>query len=489
MSNSESNPDLPASSAYVSTYLSIHEVEGLIKAYEIKPTAENLSTLISFLLSFAFSPEEGWVIKYAHDNERKQNNYFIMKVNKEGTHKDNKRTLTLHTLVKVISNLADPFPEEWEQTVPNLGSAPMNEDRCWAILIRGLEVRLLEYHRDQEPGARVIPCDFVIENKSCETVHIRNNVTEVNSILTLLPGKWPTPLSATELTNLASQHKAAKARDSETESSSDKILESSKSTLSETRKAPTPEAKPTIDSQAVSEIMVPASQVKQAAAETKSTISLPKVTPKAKPATQSETFAPDKSTAPMQDLTKDLMKEELNKTGLTKVQSDKAKVVAQDKPDPQNKATKFKDFSQFKPTSQGRINPQAQEKIAARLKSMTDELTKEDFKIDVKAKIQSDKAEAAGSLEAANKTKLVAQDKASAESDTTAPTKTSFQPKSAAGNESSQKDFLGQARKLAQLKPKAAIQPTASPQTKPTAPDETTPSTAVSPKSKGDDDG
>lgn len=235
MSNPGSNPRRAPSRVYDSTYLAISEIEELVKAYETEQTAPKLETLTSFLLAFAFNTDDGWSTKIEHDKERKQINYYVVKV--EG--KDNKRTL--HTIAKVVPSPVEPFPKDWEQTMHNLRTAPMNEDRCWVILIRGLEVRLIEYHRAHEPGVRMIPCDFMIEGRSSETVHIRTNDTEVNSILTRLPLQWPEPLSEIELTCLAVQLKATRIKSNETESFlSDDSLKSSKPTLSDGLKVKIP---------------------------------------------------------------------------------------------------------------------------------------------------------------------------------------------------------------------------------------------------------
>lgn len=200
MSNTEETADWAASSVYDFTYLKFPQIEERIKAYESEPTAHSLNSLASFLLAFAFDPKDDWIIKYDHDEELGHTNFYTMKVDKNSP-SDNNRTL--HTLVKVILNPTDPFPGGWDRTIYDLENAPMIGNRCWAMLIRGLEIRLLEYHRDQKPRARAIPCDFIIESQSFETIHIRNNCTQVNNILARLPGEWPKPLNEVELTRLA----------------------------------------------------------------------------------------------------------------------------------------------------------------------------------------------------------------------------------------------------------------------------------------------
>jgi hypothetical protein len=488
MSKPEAKSDGTSSGIYASTYLSIPEVEKLVRAYEESPIAHNLGTLISFLLALAFNLEGGWVIKYDSDNQRKQTNYYVMKVNKKDTDRDNNKSL--HTLVKVILNPDDSFPKEkeWERSIHGLENAPMNEDRCWVILIRGLELRLLEYHRDQKPGIRAIPCDFFIEGQTCETVHIRSNVTEVNNVLARLPGHWPEALSATELVGLAAQLKAAE-QVAETKSSSDNGWEPPESILVEAHEeAFSHTVKPTADSG--DEVLAVASQLKHAA-ETKPTAPRSGVAPKAKPDAQSETFALDEATAEIRGFTKDVT-EGLDNAGRAKAQSDIAKVLLQDKQTPQDKASQIEFRTQVKPNppSQDSIDPQdllTQVEIIARLKSMADEKTKEDFKNAVKAKIQLNEKLKIQCDEARAAARLEAQDKASIQPSIATPVKTSSQPKPA-GNGSSKADFFAQARKLAQLKSNAAMRTKPVPQAKPTAHNETHPSGAISPKSKSDKD-
>jgi hypothetical protein len=376
--------------------------------------------------------------------------------------KDNKRIL--HTIAKVVPSPVEPFPKDWEQTIHNLRTAPRNEDRCWVILIRGLEVRLIEYHRAHEPGVRMIPCDFMIEGRSSETVHIRTNDTEVNSILTRLPLQWPEPLSEIELTCLAVQLKATKIKSNETESFlSDTSLKSSKPTLSDGLKVKTTiGVKPTADSQAVLEV---------------------------KAASKAETFTHDEASAEMQDLAKNSTEE----PGSTGWSNKKPNVVAQDTFALQDKAAApivirahSTGTSQLKPTSQTRIDPKdplTREKLMARLKSIKEEQTKDNFKKAVKAKIDAEEAAAA-----ANMTKSAAQDEAPAQSSAATTTKTSPQPKAAPGNVSSQPDRFSQAKKLAQLKSKAAMRTKVMTQAKPTAQNENTPSGAIPFKSKSGND-
>ena len=183
------------------TYLNIRAIERLIKNYEEQTIADNLFSLVCSLLTFAFDPKDNWVSEYRRDEKKNHLNVFLVKIDKNGN-EGNEDSGFLHTMVKVIFNSKDPFPEELNCAMARLDQAPMSGNRCWGILIRGLELRLIEYHRDQRPGLREIPCDFVIDGKVTETVHIRNNPREVHNILTRLPGQWPQPLSDSERRSL-----------------------------------------------------------------------------------------------------------------------------------------------------------------------------------------------------------------------------------------------------------------------------------------------
>jgi hypothetical protein len=475
MSNPQVQLDATASGIYT-TYLSYPEVEKRIRAYEKGSTASNLEILVTLLMSFAFNIEDSWIIKDDADNERKHTNYHIWKINKNEADKDNNKTL--HTLVKVILDPTDPFPNEWEQTIPDLHNAPMKEDRCWVILIRGLELRLLEYHRDQKPGIRAIPCDFETDGRMCETVHIRDNVTEVGSILDLLPYQWPAALSDVEIIRLEARLKAVDLGDG-SECSTDIGWGLPESTLIEEVSSSLDVQLDTTSTDAIDVTSV-ASQVEDAA-ETNSTASQSGLALNAQPVGQTKALEPDEATA----------------KGPTKVELDKVKAT------PRDKAPQLKIRTQFDttPTPPAKIGPQdplAQAKMTARLKSVADEKTreifkkaaiqaktqsdaktKEDFKSAVKARIQSDGAQA---------THSTGENKARDQPSTaTAKSKTSRQPKPA-GKQPSKPGLSAQAKKLAQLKANAANKIKPAPQAKSTDKDEVTSEEWVSRKRKGDKD-
>lgn len=208
MADAAIDPDLNDSSTFDATYLKLPHIEGLIKTYEDVPNAVNLCLLVSSLLSFAFDPKHGWDLKYDQDEKHNHTNFYLVKVEE----KPNEQVRTLHTVIKVILNPDDPFMERWDHTIAGLDTAPMLGNRCWAILIRGLDVKLTEYHRDQEPGLREIPCDFTIDGELHETVHIRNNPAQVNCILKRLPDQWPQELTELERVRMANQARIAKAK-------------------------------------------------------------------------------------------------------------------------------------------------------------------------------------------------------------------------------------------------------------------------------------
>jgi hypothetical protein len=202
-------------------------IEELIKAYEDEPTPKNLGILISSLLAFAFDAKNDWIVKYDRNEELNHINFFVMKVDPS---KPDDKSRTLHTIVKVILNVIDPFPTEWESSIGGLDRAPMSGDRCWVVHVRGLDVRLMEYHRSQEPDLREVPCDFTLEGKIRETVNIRANPVQVNNILTRLPGQWPEPLSELELASLTLRLKAASIKAPENDQpSNDSISPNSES--------------------------------------------------------------------------------------------------------------------------------------------------------------------------------------------------------------------------------------------------------------------
>jgi hypothetical protein len=171
-------------------YLSLPAIAEFINAYEDKPTAENVKIMVSGILTYAFDWNDGWVLKWQEDEENNQSNCFIVKVAGEDR--------SLHTIVKVIHDKSAQIQDDWDQSVPRLLSAPLPNERCWAILIRGLKVRLYEYHRDQGAEHRLVPCDFKVKDKMRQTVHIRKNADAVNNILTGIPNQVPQPLDEYE---------------------------------------------------------------------------------------------------------------------------------------------------------------------------------------------------------------------------------------------------------------------------------------------------
>ncbi|CAI7574912.1 unnamed protein product [Penicillium glandicola] len=167
-------------------YLSFPAIAEFINAYEEKPTAENHKIMVSGLLTYAFDSNEGWVLKWQDDEENNHSNCFIVKATAEAK--------ILHTVVKVILDRSASIQQNWDQSVPRLIGAPLPNERCWAILIRGLKVRLYEYHRDQKDDYRLVPCDFKIHDKIKHAIHLRKNADAVNNIFTSIPGQVPQPL-------------------------------------------------------------------------------------------------------------------------------------------------------------------------------------------------------------------------------------------------------------------------------------------------------
>lgn len=171
-------------------YLSLPAIAEFITAYETKPTAENAKIMVSGLLAYAFDSNDGWVLKWQEDEENNHSNCFVVRAVGEDR--------SLHTIVKVILDPAGSIKDKWDQSVPRLSSAPLPSERCWAILIRGIKVRLYEYHRDQEPDDRLVPCDFKLADKTRHAVHIRKNADAINNLLTSIPNQVPLPLEEGE---------------------------------------------------------------------------------------------------------------------------------------------------------------------------------------------------------------------------------------------------------------------------------------------------
>lgn len=171
-------------------YLSLPAIAEFITAYETKPNAENAKIMVSGLLTYAFDSNDGWVLKWQEDEENNHSNCFIVRAVGEDR--------SLHAIVKVILDPSGSIKDNWDQSIPRLISAPLPSERCWAILIRGVKVRLYEYHRDQKPDDRLVPCDFKIADKAKHAVHIRKNADAINNLLTSIPNQVPLPLEEGE---------------------------------------------------------------------------------------------------------------------------------------------------------------------------------------------------------------------------------------------------------------------------------------------------
>lgn len=176
-------------------YLALPAIADFIVQYEQTPTTENLKTMITCLLTYGFDPENGWFMKWQEDEENGHSNCFVMKI--VGDEK------ILHTIVKIVHDQNGSHSDTWDQSIPQLLTAPLPDDRCWAILVHGMKVRLYEYHRNQNPDACLVPCDFKINDKLKHAVHIRKNASEVQNILIGIPVQHPRPLENLELEGLS----------------------------------------------------------------------------------------------------------------------------------------------------------------------------------------------------------------------------------------------------------------------------------------------
>ncbi|KAJ5555635.1 hypothetical protein N7461_004105 [Penicillium sp. DV-2018c] len=165
------------------TYLTRPAIADLITTYEQDPTPANVKNLVKGLIDFAFTPKEKWDLKEFPDEERNHHNYFVMKNGDNGK--------TLHTIIKISFDPEAAYDNQWDLCIPVLSGAPMENERCWALLVRGLKVRLYEYHREEQEGHRLVPCDFKLAGKWKHTVHIRKNSKEVQTILTCVPTYLP----------------------------------------------------------------------------------------------------------------------------------------------------------------------------------------------------------------------------------------------------------------------------------------------------------
>ncbi|KAJ5520465.1 hypothetical protein N7463_000918 [Penicillium fimorum] len=197
-------------------YPSLPAIADFINAYEDKPTAENAKIMVSGLLTYAFDSNDGWVLKWQEDKENNHSNCFVVRATGEDR--------ALHTIVKVVLDTSAPILETWDQHVPRLLSAPIPSERCWALLIRGLKVCLYEYHRDQEPGHRLVPCDFKIKNKIKQSIHIRKHADAVNNIFMSIPAQVPQPLDYGEYSSPAANDFSTDMTDGSRGSPDDTLL-------------------------------------------------------------------------------------------------------------------------------------------------------------------------------------------------------------------------------------------------------------------------
>ncbi|KAJ6009610.1 hypothetical protein N7522_004626 [Penicillium canescens] len=168
------------------TYLSNLHMEKFISEFEQNPTHETMEVMVSALLVYAFDSEAKWAMNYKPDPTGDGSYYFAMQL-------DGRKKI-LHAIIKVIST-AENVSEDWDLPITPLAVAPLPNERCWAVLFQGMTMRLYEYHRDQPAGARLLVCDFKVDGKKTDTLHIRDNCRQVNSVLFQIPEQHPKPLS------------------------------------------------------------------------------------------------------------------------------------------------------------------------------------------------------------------------------------------------------------------------------------------------------
>ncbi|KAJ5592848.1 hypothetical protein N7537_009752 [Penicillium hordei] len=241
----------------IANYLSLPAIAEFITAYETKPSAENAKIMVSGLLTYAFDSNDGWILKWQEDEENNHSNCFIVRAVGEDR--------SLHAIVKVILDPTGLIKDNWDESVPRLISAPLPSERCWAILIRGIKVRLYEYHRDQKPDDRLVPCDFKIADKKKHAVHIRRNADAINNLLTSIPNQVPRPLEEGEhgnpapndsATDIATESQVSLDDTLETVPTSGAYVESSSEdppTEASKEKKPTSEDKTPIEAEPVTE--------------------------------------------------------------------------------------------------------------------------------------------------------------------------------------------------------------------------------------------
>ncbi|OQD80817.1 hypothetical protein PENANT_c031G08691 [Penicillium antarcticum] len=168
------------------TYLSNHHMERFISEFEENLTHKSLELVVAALLCYAFDSDEKWAMNYKAATNGGGSYYFAMQL--DGGQK------ILHTIIKIVST-DEPISEDWDTTLAPLAAAPLPNQRCWALLFQGMTMKLFEYHRDQPQGARLLICDFKVDGKMTDTLHIRDNCRVVNSVLFQIPDQSPLPLS------------------------------------------------------------------------------------------------------------------------------------------------------------------------------------------------------------------------------------------------------------------------------------------------------
>ncbi|KGO71325.1 hypothetical protein PITC_062900 [Penicillium italicum] len=277
-------------------YLSLPAIAEFINAYEDKPTAENVKIMVSGLLTYAFDSNDGWVLKWQEDEENNHSNCFIVRAVGEER--------SLHAIVKVILDTSGAIEENWDQSIPRLLSAPLPNERCWAILFRGLKFRFYEYHREQQSDERLVPCDFKLKDKSKHAVHIRKNADAINNVLISIPSQIPEPLEEGEHSSPAPNDSATETTNGskvsldvtlDTAPASGAYLESfSEDTPTEVSEENTPtKAEPVTEREAAAQADTTTSQTKHT---TEANGTKAKITPQAKAAILAKAAAGIKST-------------------------------------------------------------------------------------------------------------------------------------------------------------------------------------------------
>ncbi|KAJ5766552.1 uncharacterized protein N7511_004168 [Penicillium nucicola] len=185
----------------VQTYLSSFHIAKLVSEFEETPHRSRMKDMIASLFYYAFDDHRKWRMNFKSDRKGNGSYMTVMEVDEDGK--------SLHAIVKIVAN-DRPIPNDWDLALPFLASAPITDDRCWAFLFQGMTMKLFEYHRDQPKGYRLFGCDFKINGKKTDTLHIRDDCEALNSVLYYIPEEHPRPLSATFL-KLQAKAKALKA--------------------------------------------------------------------------------------------------------------------------------------------------------------------------------------------------------------------------------------------------------------------------------------